>query len=98
MDARLFDELATARILDFRNAARAQRMSPQDMLAAERELERRLDRIRKAMSIDIHTDEQLPGCWVATDSNSYGGPGSPIGSGSTEQDAIDDLLDQLQDE
>lgn len=57
-----------------------------------------LDAVRKAMSVDIHTDEQLPGCWVATDRNSYDGPGSPIGSGATEAEAIDDLLDQLEDE
>lgn len=48
--------------------------------------------------MNIHTVEQLPGCWVATDRDTYDGPGCPIGSGKSEQEAIDDLLDQLPDE
>ena len=33
--------------------------------------------------------------WSAVDDDTYDGPGSPIGYGRTEQDAIDDLLDQI---
>jgi hypothetical protein len=47
----------------------------------------------------IRTEEQLPGCWVAYDEDTYDGPGSPIGSSTrSEQEAIDDLFDQLPDE
>lgn len=35
--------------------------------------------------------------WSAVDDNTYDGPGSPIGWGPTEQAAIDDLLEQIQD-
>lgn len=45
----------------------------------------------------IVTDEQMPGCWIAVDDDTYDGPGSPIGSGHTEQEAIDDLKEQLDD-
>lgn len=43
----------------------------------------------------IETSEQLPRCWVAVDTETYDGPGSAIGMGFTEQQAIDDLLDVL---
>lgn len=43
----------------------------------------------------IRAEEQLPGCWVAVDVDAYDGPESPIGSGLSEDDAIDDLLDKL---
>jgi hypothetical protein len=33
--------------------------------------------------------------WSAVDDSTYDGPGSPIGRGATEQEAIDDLLEQL---
>lgn len=33
--------------------------------------------------------------WQAVDDNTYDGPGSPIGHGKTEQEAIDDLLEQI---
>lgn len=33
--------------------------------------------------------------WSAIDDNTYDGPGCPIGWGSTEQEAIDDLLEKL---
>jgi len=34
--------------------------------------------------------------WAAIDDRSYGGdPSDPIGRGATEQEAIDDLLDQV---
>jgi hypothetical protein len=49
--------------------------------------------------MNIKTEEQLPGCWVAYDEDTYDGPGSPIGSSTrSEQEAIDDLFDQLPDE
>ncbi len=31
----------------------------------------------------------------AVDENTYDGPGCPIGRGATEQEAIDDLLEQI---
>jgi hypothetical protein len=33
--------------------------------------------------------------WVAVDDDTYDGLGSPMGMGRTEQDAIDDLKEQL---
>lgn len=33
-----------------------------------------------------------PNNWTAVDDDTYDGPGSPIGTGQTEQEAIDDLL------
>ena len=36
--------------------------------------------------------------WFAVDDSTYDGPGCPIGWGATEQEAIEDLLDQLEDE
>ena len=35
--------------------------------------------------------------WCAYDDDTYDGPGSPLGSGATEQEAIDDLLQQMED-
>ena len=35
--------------------------------------------------------------WSAIDDNTYDGPGSPMGWGRTEQEAIDDLLRQLEE-
>lgn len=48
--------------------------------------------------MNIRTEEQLPGRWVAVDDETYDGPPAPIGSGFSEQEAIDDLLEQLPDE
>lgn len=42
------------------------------------------------------TEDQFYG-WVAT-TDQYDGPGSPIGSGSTEQEAVGDLLEILEDD
>lgn len=42
----------------------------------------------------IRTEDQFYG-WVAYDDDTYNGPGSLIGSGRTEQEAIDDLNEQL---
>lgn len=42
------------------------------------------------------TEDQFYG-WVATTDN-YDGPGSPLGSGSTEQEAVGDLLEILEDD
>lgn len=36
--------------------------------------------------------------WSAIDDDTYDGPGSPIGTGRTEQDAIADLMGQIEDE
>lgn len=36
----------------------------------------------------------VAGFWQAIDENSYA-PGDPVGTGRTEQDAIDDLTDKL---
>jgi hypothetical protein len=33
--------------------------------------------------------------WTAVDDRTYDGPGNPIGWGATEQQAIDDLLEQI---
>ena len=33
--------------------------------------------------------------WTTIDADTYDGPGSPIGTGATKQDAIDDLMEQL---
>lgn len=35
--------------------------------------------------------------WIAIDDNTYDGPGSLIGTGATEQEAIDDLLEQMEE-
>ena len=34
--------------------------------------------------------------WTAVDDETYDGPGSPIGTGATEQEAIDDLNEQIE--
>lgn len=36
--------------------------------------------------------------WSAIDEETYDGPGCPVGYGATEQEAIDDLLAQVDDE
>ena len=35
--------------------------------------------------------------WSAVDDDTYDGPGCPIGTGATEQEAIDDLLRQIEE-
>lgn len=35
--------------------------------------------------------------WVAYDADTYDGPGSPLGEGATEQEAIADLMEQLEE-
>lgn len=45
----------------------------------------------------IHSQQQFPGCWVAT-TDEYDGPGSPIGHGQTEEEAVASLLEKLEDE
>jgi hypothetical protein len=48
------------------------------------------------MNIKTEYRPDLPGVpWIAYDDDTYDGPGSPIGSGKTEQDAIDDLFEEL---
>ena len=48
--------------------------------------------------MNIVATEQLPGCWVAVDDDTYDGPPAPCGSGFSENEAIDDLLDKLGDD
>ena len=35
--------------------------------------------------------------WAAVDDDTYDGPGCPIGTGATEQEAIADLLQQIEE-
>jgi len=35
--------------------------------------------------------------WTAIDDDTYDGPGCPVGWGATEQEAIDDLIEKLDD-
>lgn len=35
--------------------------------------------------------------WVAVDDDTYDGPGSPMGEGQSEQEAIEDLKEQLEE-
>lgn len=46
---------------------------------------------------NIKTEAHYSDEWSAIDDNSYDGPGSLIGWGRTEQEAIDDLLAQIYD-
>jgi hypothetical protein len=36
--------------------------------------------------------------WCAVDDSTYDGPGCPVGYGATEQEAIDDLMLQIEDD
>jgi len=45
--------------------------------------------------INIRTEQHYSNEWTAVDDNTYDGPGSPIGTGSTEEEAIADLLERL---
>ena len=43
-----------------------------------------------------YTDNgKYPAEWTAWDDDSYDGPGSPLGSGHTEQEAIADLKEKI---
>lgn len=35
--------------------------------------------------------------WSAIDDDTYDGPGCPMGTGATEKEAIEDLMEQLQE-
>jgi hypothetical protein len=48
----------------------------------------------KERGIVVRTNFQYFG-WVAVDDNTYDGPGSPLGQGRTEAEAIEDLVEQL---
>lgn len=71
----------------------------QDHLAA-RENERR----QIAESIAVRTEHVFPPIpirdydWSAVDDRTFDGPGSPVGWGGTERQAIDDLIEQIQDQ
>lgn len=43
----------------------------------------------------VHTQQHYPGEWTAHFDN-YGGPESPMGYGSTEEEAIEDLTDKTE--
>ena len=43
----------------------------------------------------IRTEDQTYG-WVAVDDDRYDGPGSNIGAGRTEREALEDLFEQLE--
>lgn len=34
--------------------------------------------------------------WLAVDDDTYDGPGCPVGTGATEQEAISDLMEQIE--
>lgn len=38
----------------------------------------------------------IPAEWTAIDDDTYDGLGSPIGSGHTEEEAIEDLMEKLE--
>ncbi len=45
----------------------------------------------------IVTEEAYPGQWWAVDDDTYDGPGSLIGRGNTQQEAIEDLKEQIEE-
>lgn len=45
--------------------------------------------------MNIKTQESWPARWLAYDDDSYDGPGSALGHGQSEQEAIEDLMEQL---
>jgi len=45
----------------------------------------------------IKTDQHYTDQWTAMDDSTYAGPGSLLGVGHTEEEAINDLLAQLED-
>jgi hypothetical protein len=51
--------------------------------------------VYKMHGIDIKTEQHYSDEWTAIDDQRYDGPGSPIGAGRTEQEAIDDLIEQI---
>lgn len=57
---------------------------------------RNIPSVMRVGDVNVCTVLQGSG-WVAFDDDSYDGPGSPIGSGRTEAEAIEDLHEQLAD-
>jgi len=51
-----------------------------------------------AEAMKIVTENWAPGEWQAYDDNTFDGPGSIVGSGKTEAEAITDLNEQHEDE
>jgi hypothetical protein len=45
--------------------------------------------------MNIITENHFGLTWTAVDDDTYGGPGSPIGTGATESEAIEDLIEQI---
>lgn len=52
-------------------------------------------RLTALSEADLRTEKQPNGEWTAIDDNTYDGHGSAVGWGDTEDEAIDDLLEQL---
>lgn len=48
-----------------------------------------------AMKPSIRTTRHYSDEWTAIDDDTYDGPGSPIGSGSTEAEAVADLAEKM---
>lgn len=46
-------------------------------------------------SMKIVTEQHYSDEWTAVDDDTYDGPGSPIGYGKTDIEAIDDLMEKL---
>lgn len=55
---------------------------------------RNIPSVTRVGDVNVCTVLQYSG-WVAFDDDSYDGPGSPIGTGKTEAEAIEDLQEQL---
>lgn len=51
-------------------------------------------RIEAISRIRFRTERLPNGEWRAIDDNTYDGPGSIVGIGDTEDEAVDDLIDQ----
>ena len=49
------------------------------------------------MTVKTQVSYSAPNPWLAWDDDSYDGPGSALGHGVSEQDAIADLVEQLID-
>lgn len=47
--------------------------------------------------MSIQTEQPYSDHWLAYDDNTYDGPGSALGHGRTRQEAIDDLIEQLEE-
>lgn len=46
--------------------------------------------------MDIQTTQHYPNEWTAYDADTYDGPESPMGYGRTEEEAIADLREQIE--